>query len=129
MSAFSELGQLGQSSARIQQSARSKTTDKMKQTMEGLSEESDSTTGQQSEKNFDEELMDAAEKVEGYLLSFMMKQMRETIKDNGGMFEQSKAEKIFRSRLDSKLAQRMAESKNFGIAESVYDQFSADKAR
>lgn len=125
MNGFSQLGQLSQGKAQLQSGRSNNATDRIKQATNGLDKQSESESGKGS---FDKKLMDAAEKVEGYLVSFLMKQMRESVKDTGGMFKKGKAEKMFQSRLDDKLAQKMADSKDFGIAESVYNQFSADKA-
>jgi hypothetical protein len=90
----------------------------------GSTDSSGNDTGSDEPKN--EELWDAANKVEGFMIGFMMKQMRETVNRTEGLYERGKAEKMFRGRLDKKLAQRMAENKDFGIAETVYEQLSAD---
>jgi hypothetical protein len=73
----------------------------------------------------DQELMKAANKVEGYFISFMMKKMRDTVKHTEGLFERGQAEKMFQSRLDNKYANKIAKSKNFGLAEAVYNQYSS----
>jgi Rod binding domain-containing protein len=91
---------------------------------EGETDSADSSSpSTEGKKN--EELMEAANKVEGFFISFMMKQMRNTVKKTEGLFKRGQAEKMFQSRLDNKYADKIAKSKDFGLAESVYDQFSS----
>lgn len=128
MNNASQLGSsLGQLKARAQRNAANSTVDKMKDATEALGDQSKGN--ESGESSFDKELKDAAEKVEGYMISFMVKQMRKTVKRTEGLFDRGQAEKIFQSRLDDKLSNEMANSKDFGIAEAVYNQFSAGQAR
>lgn len=87
------------------------------------SESPDSSELSEREK----ELKDAANEVEGFFVGFMMKQMRKTINRTEGLYDRGQGEKIFQERLDKKFAQKIADSSNLGIAEQVYEQFSADK--
>ncbi|MFB6344861.1 MAG: rod-binding protein [bacterium] len=127
MNGSSALGSLGQLKTRAQQSATGNVAEKLQETSKSLNKETESSSD--SKSSFDKELKDAAEKVEGYMISFMVKQMRKTVKRTEGLFKRGQAEKIFQSRLDDKLANNMAKSKDFGIAEAVYNQFSADNTR
>lgn len=126
MKGLSELSQLGARKAKLQQSKGNDTADKIRETAKGLQSGESEKSGESG--SFDQELKDAAEKVEGYMIGFMVKQMRKTVKRTEGLFERGQAEKMFQSQLDDKLANRMASSRDFGIAESVYNQFSADQA-
>jgi len=89
----------------------------------GMKNSGTDESGSTSKKN--PELMKAANKVEGFFISFMMKKMRDTVKHTEGLFKRGQAEKMFQSRLDNKYADKIAKSKDFGLAEAVYDQFSS----
>lgn len=105
---------------KVKDDDKSFSVDKADEKMSSSDTSSSSTEGKKNE-----ELMEAANKVEGFFISFMMKQMRDTVKKTEGLFKRGQAEKMFQSRLDNKYAEEVAKSKDFGLAESVYDQFSS----
>lgn len=119
LSTLNHLNQ-GRSAADRIESEAEKHGEDDKKTFSVDSSKSDSGSPEKNEK-----LMKAANKVEGFFISFMMKQMRDTVKHTEGLFDRGQAEKMFQSRLDNKYAKEIAKSKDFGLAESVYDQFSA----
>ncbi len=70
-------------------------------------------------------LREAANKLEGLMVGMLMKQMRKTIPDskllNGGY-----GGKMFRSHLDRKYSQLVAENSNFGLADKIYGKFTGN---
>lgn len=73
-----------------------------------------------------EKLKNTAEKMEGMFVNMMMKEMRETVPEFSVGGEQSQGKKMFQARLDRKYAEKMAESKDLGIASAVYEQFTGE---
>lgn len=121
LSTLNHLNQGRSAADRIESTAEKHDGDEKSFSIDSSSSTSDSAGTEK--KN--EKLMKAANKVEGFFISFMMKQMCDTVKHTEGLFDRGQAEKMFQSRLDNKYAEGIAKSKDFGLAESVYDQFSA----
>ncbi|GJM44470.1 MAG: hypothetical protein DHS20C21_13120 [Gemmatimonadota bacterium] len=67
-------------------------------------------------------LRKTAQELESVVLTQLMAAMRNTVPE-GGLFEKSAADDIFRSMLDGELARVTAEKSPFGLAEAIVDRF------
>lgn len=72
-----------------------------------------------SEKN--KELMEACQQFESLFLNILLKQMRKTVPDSG-FVSRSMERDIYESMFDEIIAQKMASTDGFGLAEMVYRQ-------
>lgn len=86
---------------------------------EGEESESKSPKAKRSEK-----LMEVANKVEGMFIGMMMKRMRKTVMETKGAFDGGPGEKMFREQLDQKYSKQIAQSRRFGLAEQLYNQYA-----
>jgi Rod binding domain-containing protein len=75
----------------------------------------------------DERLKKVSEKIEGMFMNMMVEEMRETVPETS-IAGDSPGKKMFQARLDRKYAKTMAKSKDFGIAEAIYEQFTGKSA-
>ncbi len=71
-----------------------------------------------------EKLRRAATELEAVVLTQLLAAMRETVPE-GGLFEESSSNEIFRSMLDQELARSTAAKSPFGLADAVMKQFDA----
>lgn len=83
-------------------------------------------TGQAEGDSRKEKLKNTAEKMEGMFVNMMMKEMRETVPEFSLGGKESQGKKMFQARLDRKYAEKMANSKDLGIANAVYEQFTGE---
>ena len=76
-------------------------------------------TGSQSKK--DEKLMEACEELCSFFVSYILRQMRETIPESG-LFSQSAAGKVYEEMFDSEIAAKIAKSGSFDLPSVLYEQ-------
>ena len=69
------------------------------------------------------QLRRACQDLEAVFLRHLLEKMRETL-PKGGLLGQTRDEQLFRSLLDSALADEMAESGSLGLGRMLYDQLS-----
>ncbi|HMB70812.1 MAG TPA: rod-binding protein, partial [bacterium] len=67
-------------------------------------------------------LRKTAEELEAVVLAQLLSTMRNTVPE-GGLFEKSAADDIFRSMFDQELARVMAEKSPFGLADEIVERF------
>ncbi len=70
----------------------------------------------------DQKLREVGELYEKQFLREMMKQMRSTIDDGGGMLPTSSAEKIFREQLDQEYVEKWGDRGGLGLADVIHQQ-------
>jgi flagellar protein FlgJ len=73
--------------------------------------------------NKDSKLYKASEDFEALFIKQMLNVMRKTVPKDG-LLEGGFAEDIFEDMLYDEYAKKMAETANFGIAKTIYDQYS-----
>ena len=66
----------------------------------------------------------AAKELESVVISQLLSTMRNTVPE-GGLFEKSAADDIFRSMLDTELARVASEKSPFGLAEKIVEQLES----
>jgi flagellar protein FlgJ len=68
-------------------------------------------------------LRDATEQFEAFFVGYLLKQMRKTGGD-GGFLAPSESEKMFRDMMDDETARSIGKTRQFGIADLLYDQLA-----
>ena len=71
-------------------------------------------------------IQDAAEAFESYFLQIMLREMRRTIPDDGGLIPKSQAEQIFTEMLDEEIAIEAARAGGIGLADVIVQQMTRD---
>jgi len=71
-------------------------------------------------------IQEAAEAFESYFLQIMLREMRKTIPDDGGIIPTSQAERIFTEMLDEEIAKEAARSGGIGLAQTIIQQMTRD---
>ncbi|QEK13206.1 hypothetical protein FQB35_13515 [Crassaminicella thermophila] len=71
----------------------------------------------------DKKLLDACRQFESMFVNMMLKNMRNTIKEDG-FIKKSYAREIFEGMLDEKLAEEASKGQGIGIAKEMYKQLS-----
>ena len=71
-------------------------------------------------------IQEAAEAFESYFLQIMLREMRRTIPDEGGLIPRSQAEKIFTEMLDEQKAIEMARAGGIGLSQVIIQQLTRD---
>ena len=99
-----------------------------RQTMEAFMEKAQSMKVSKSDadgksdllglKENTEGLKKVASSFEGIFVGMLMKEMRSTVHDEGGIFKKSQAEEMFQDMLDQETAQNIGKTKSFGIADT-----------
>lgn len=74
----------------------------------------------QRHENVDPALVDAAQGMEAMFLDYLMKVMRQTVPKNDMSLE-NPATEIYRSMLDSEVAQKAARTQGVGLADQIID--------
>ncbi|MEZ0391268.1 MAG: rod-binding protein [Pseudobdellovibrionaceae bacterium] len=69
-----------------------------------------------------QKLKDVSQLYEKQFLREMMKQMRATVSDEGGMIPTSNAEKIFREQLDHEYVEKWGDRGGIGLADMIHQQ-------
>jgi flagellar protein FlgJ len=69
-------------------------------------------------------LRDATEQFEAFFVGYLLKQMRKTGGDDGGFLAPSESEKMFRDMMDDETARSIGKTRQFGIADLLYDQLA-----
>ncbi len=75
----------------------------------------------------DEETWKAAREFESFFLYYMIKVMRETVQESD-LFGDRKAEKIYRSMQDEKMADSLADRGGIGLAEMIYKKLRQESS-
>lgn len=70
----------------------------------------------------DRALREAVQQFEAFFVSYLMKQMRKTVNENGGLFAPSQGEKLFRDMMDDETARAASTTDQMGLAELMYKQ-------
>lgn len=73
-------------------------------------------------EQMDQKLKDVSKLYEKQFLREMMKQMRATVSDEGGMIPTSNAEKIFREQLDQEYVEKWGDHGGIGLADMIHKQ-------
>jgi flagellar protein FlgJ len=73
-------------------------------------------------EQMNEKLKDVSKLYEKQFLREMMKQMRATVSDEGGMLPTSSAEKIFREQLDQEYVEKWGDRGGIGLADMIHKQ-------
>lgn len=68
------------------------------------------------------QLTRTAQELESVIVTQLLRSMRNTVPE-GGLFEKSAAEDVFRSMLDGELARVVARRSPFGLAEAIVKRF------
>ena len=68
----------------------------------------------------------AAETFESYFIQIMLREMRRTIPDDGGLIPKSQAERIFTEMLDEQKSKEMARAGGIGLAQVIVQQLTRD---
>jgi flagellar protein FlgJ len=68
----------------------------------------------------------AAETFESYFIQIMLREMRRTIPDEGGLIPKSQAERIFTEMLDEEKSKEMARAGGIGLADVIVRQMTRD---
>jgi flagellar protein FlgJ len=71
-------------------------------------------------------IQDAAEAFESYFIQIMLREMRRTIPDEGGLIPTSQAERVFTEMLDEEIAKEAARSGGIGLAQVIVNQMTRD---
>jgi flagellar protein FlgJ len=74
----------------------------------------------------DKKLMDACKQFETVFVNIMMKNMRNTIHEDG-IIKKSNGREIFEGMLDEKLAEESSKGQGIGLAKSMYKQMAKYK--
>lgn len=69
-------------------------------------------------------LREATEQFEAFFVGYLLKQMRKTTGENGGLLPVSPAEKTFRDLLDDETAQTLSRTHQMGIADLLFAQLA-----
>ena len=72
-------------------------------------------------------IREAAEAFESYFIHIMLREMRRTIPDEGGLIPRSQAEKIFTDMLDEELAKEAARGGGIGLSDVIVQQLTRDR--
>ncbi|MCT4619039.1 MAG: rod-binding protein [Marinisporobacter sp.] len=78
------------------------------------------------ESKDDKKLMDACRQFETVFVNMMMKNMRNTIQEDG-IIKKSYGREIFEGMLDEKLAEESSKGQGIGLAKNMYEQLSKYK--
>ena len=73
-------------------------------------------------------IRDAAEAFESYFLQIMLREMRRTIPDDGGIIPRSQGERIFTEMLDEQKAIDMARAGGIGLGQMIIEQMTRSYA-
>lgn len=68
----------------------------------------------------------AAEAFESYFIQMMLREMRRTIPDEGGLIPTSQAERIFTEMLDEEISKEAARAGGIGLAQVIVQQLARD---
>lgn len=68
----------------------------------------------------------AAREFEAYFIQILLREMRNTIPDDGGLIPTSQAERIFTEMLDEEIAKEAARAGGIGLAEVIVQQLTRD---
>jgi len=71
-------------------------------------------------------IRNAAETFESYFIQIMLREMRRTIPDDGGLIPKSQAERIFTEMLDEEKSKEMARAGGIGLADVIVRQMTRD---
>ena len=71
-------------------------------------------------------IQEAAEAFESYFIQIMLREMRRTLSDDGGLIPRSQAERIFTDMLDEERAKEMARGGGIGLAQVIVQQMTRD---
>ena len=71
----------------------------------------------------DEKLMEVCKEFESVFIHMMLKEMKNTVPDEGGFIEKSQGTRIFEDMHLEELSKEMAKGSGIGIAKVMYDQF------
>ena len=69
-------------------------------------------------------IMEAAEAFESYFLQIMLREMRRTIPESGGLVPRSQGERIFTEMLDEQRAIELARAGGIGLGQIIIDQMT-----
>ena len=72
----------------------------------------------------DAKLRDATQQFEAFFAGHLLKQMRKGVGEGGGLFKPSPGEKMFRDMMDDETARSIGKTRQFGIADLLYDQLA-----
>lgn len=67
-----------------------------------------------------EKLQEVAQQFEAVFINQMVGAMRKSVQ-NGGLIPESQGEKVYKSMLDNEYAAKMAESRQFGLSDLIYE--------
>lgn len=71
-----------------------------------------------------DKLKDTTQEFESLFIKMMLDAMHETLNPKEGLLYGGKGEEIFKDMLNTEYAQQMAREGSFGIADTMYDEFS-----
>ena len=88
----------------------------------GLPRELGSATASEAEQ-----IRVAAQQFETMLVRMMLKEMRETIPDEGGLIEKSAGERMFQDLMDDELAADLSQGMHLGLADALTRQLTRNR--
>jgi len=96
--------------------------------VEAMRRRLDATEGLHTEMCPEEKaaIREAAETFESYFIQIMLREMRKTIPDEGGLIPRSQAERIFTEMLDEQKSIEMARAGGIGLADVIVKQLTRD---
>ncbi len=77
----------------------------------------------------DPKLQEATREWEAFFVGYLLKQMRKTAGDGGGLFKPSEGEKMFRDMLDDETARSLSKTGGLGLADMLNRELGAAHAR
>ena len=80
-----------------------------------------------AKKQTNEELMDAAQQFEALFIQQMLSAMRDTVPESD-LLDGGFAQEVYEGMLDQEYSDQMAKTGSFGLADKIYEQFTADYA-
>ena len=82
--------------------------------------------GDKADQGKRQAMKDVCQSFEAFFLQSMFKEMRDTV-PQGGLLEESFSSGFYREMLDKQVAQQSAQRDDFGLAQAMYEQFSASR--
>ena len=77
----------------------------------------------------DKKLREATQEWEAFFVGYLLKQMRKTAGEGGGLFAPSEGEKMFRDMLDDETARALGKTGRMGLADLLYNELAPASAR
>ena len=105
----------------IQSQAALPSADEMRRRLSPLNEMRDGMSAEEKQA-----IREAAEAFESYFIQILLREMRRTIPDDGGLIPKSQAERIFTEMLDEEIAKEAARAGGIGLSQVIVQQLTRD---